>query len=83
MRMRYALMLILLSPFLGAAFILVQAPDAQATIASVLVCEVLEIGQTSGAITAEGRRNLLSEMINSPTLDAEVRQSAETAAKRC
>jgi len=83
MRMRYALILILLSPFLGAAFILVQAPDAQATIASVLVCEVLEIGQTSGAITAEGRQKLLSEMINSPTLDAEVRQSAETAAKRC
>ena len=83
MRMRYALILILLSPFLGAAFILVQAPDAQATLAGVLVCEVLEIGQTSGAITAEGRQKLLSEMINSPTLDAEVKRSAETAAKGC
>ena len=83
MRMRYALLLILLSPFLGAAFVVVKVPDAQATISSALVCEVLRIGQTSGAITAEGRQKILSEMINSPTLDAEVKQSAETAAKGC
>ena len=83
MRMRYALLLILLSPFLGAAVILVQVPDARATLSSTWVCEVLKIGQTSGAITAEGRQKLLSEMINSPTLDAQVKQSAETAAKRC
>jgi hypothetical protein len=83
MRMRYALMLILLSPFLGAAVIFVQAPDARATLSRTWVCEVLKIGQTSGAITAEGRQKLLSEMINSPTLDAEVKRSAETAAKGC
>jgi hypothetical protein len=83
MRMRYALILILLSPFLGGAFVLVKVPDAQATISSALVCEVLRIGQTSGAITAEGRQKLLSEMINSPTLDAQAKQSAETVAKRC
>ena len=83
MRMRYALILMLLSPFLGAAFLLVKVPDAQATISSALVCEVLRIGQTSGAITAEGRQKILSEMINSPTLDAEVKRSAETAAKGC
>jgi len=83
MRMRYALLLILLSPFLGAAFVVVKVPDAQATISSALVCEVLRIGQKSGAITAEGRQKLLSEMINSPTLDAEVKRSAETAAKGC
>ncbi len=83
MRMRYALILVLLSPFLGAAIILVKAPNARASISSALVCEVLKIGQTQGAITAEGRQKLLSEMINSPTLDAQVKQSAETAAKRC
>jgi|tagenome__1003787_1003787.scaffolds.fasta_scaffold20246692_1 hypothetical protein len=83
MRMRYAVILILLSPFLGAAFVLVKAPNAQATISSALVCEVLKTGQTSGAITAEGRQKLLSEMINSPTLDALTKQSAETAAKQC
>ena len=83
MRMRYALIIILLSPFLGAAAVFVKVPNPQATIASAMVCEVLKIGQTSGAITAEGRQKLLSEMINSPTLDAEVKQSAETAAKRC
>ena len=83
MRMRYALILILLGPFLGTAFVLVEASDARATIPSALVCEVLKIGQTSGAITAEGRQKLLSEMINSPTLDAEVKRSAETAAKGC
>jgi hypothetical protein len=82
-RKRYAFILILLSPFVGAAWLLVKAPGAQAAISSAAVCEVLRIGQTSGAITAEGRRKLLSEMINSPTLDAQVKQSAETAAKRC
>src|ERR1700704_1915594 len=81
MRMRYALILILLSPFLGAAVILVQVPDARATLSSTWVCEVLKSGKTSGTITAEGRQKLLSEMINSPTLDAEVKRSAETAAK--
>jgi hypothetical protein len=83
MRMRYALILILLGPFLGAAFVLVEAPNARATIASAMVCEVLKIGRTSGAITAEGRQTLLSKMINSPTLDTQVKRSAETAAKRC
>jgi hypothetical protein len=83
MRVRYSLILILLSPLLGAAFVLVKVPDAQAIISSAFVCEVLKIGQTSGAITAEGRQKILSEMINSPTLDTRVKQSAETAAKRC
>jgi hypothetical protein len=83
MRMRYALIAILLGPFLGAAFLLVRMPDARATIAVTLVCEALRIGKASGAITAEGRQKLLSEMINSSTLNAEVKRSAETAQKRC
>ena len=83
MRMRYALILILLSPFLGATIVVVEEPDSRATLSGAWVCDVLKIGQTSGAITAEGRQKLLSEMINSPTLDAEVKQSAETAAKGC
>lgn len=83
MRVRYALMLILLGPFLGAGFVLVEAPGARAGIAGAMVCEVLKTGMTSGAITAEGRQKLLSEMINSPTLDANVKQSAATADKRC
>jgi hypothetical protein len=83
MRMRYALILILLSPFVGGAFLFVKVPNAQANISSRFVCEVLRIGQTSGAITAEGRQKILSEMINSPTLDAQAKQTAETVAKRC
>ena len=56
MRIRYALLLIPLGPLLGAASVLVKAPDARATIASAMVCEVLGTGKTLGAITAEGRR---------------------------
>ena len=83
MRMRYAVMLILLGPFLGAGFVLVRTPDARASIASMLVCGALEIGKTSGAITAEGREKLLAEIISSPTLDADVKRSAEVARKEC
>jgi hypothetical protein len=83
MRMRYAVMLILLGPFLGAGFLLVRTPDARAGVASMMVCDVLKIGKTSGAITAEGREKLLVEMTNSPTLDADVKRSAAVAQNRC
>jgi hypothetical protein len=83
MRMRYAVMLILLAPLLGAGLLLVRAPDARANIAGMMVCETLKIGRASGAITAEGRERLLAEMTTSPTLDADVKRSAEAARKRC
>lgn len=83
MRMRYAVPLVLLAPVLGAGFVFIKAPDARAAITSALVCEVLKTGTASGAITAEGRQTILSEMINSPTLDANVKLSAATASKRC
>lgn len=83
MRMRYALPLVLLAPFLGAGFVLAGAPDARARLGGTMVCEVLSAGKTSGAITAEGRQTILSDMINSPTLDADAKRSAEAANKRC
>jgi hypothetical protein len=83
MRMRYAAMLVLLGPVLGAAIVLVQAPDARAGLAGIMVCETLKIGKTSGALTAEGREKLLSEMTSSPTLGADVKRSAEAARKQC
>lgn len=83
MRKRYALLLILLAPVLGAGFVFVETPDARAGIAGMLVCEVLKTGKASGAITAEGRQTILSEMINSPTLDARAKHSAEMASKKC
>ena len=83
MRMRYAVMLVLLGPVLGVAALLNRTPDARAGIASMMVCEALKIGKTSGAITAEGREKLLAEMTSSPTLDAGVKRSAEVAQKRC
>ena len=83
MRMRYAVILVLLGPFLGAGFLLVRTPDARANLASMMVCEALKIGKTSGAITAEEREKLLSEMTSSPTLDADVKRSAGVAQKRC
>jgi hypothetical protein len=84
MRTRYAVILVLLGPLLGAGFLLVRTPDARAGIASMMVCEALKIGKASGAITAEGREKLLSEMTSSPTLGADVKRSAaEAAQKRC